>query len=70
MTSRPIAVFLLLGAPAVALGQPSGGGRPPLLWVWVLAAAVLLVALAWLLFDHPRMGARRAVAQRRSPVRP
>jgi hypothetical protein len=50
MTSRSTAVFLLVAAPAIALGQATGGEGLPLLWLWALAALILLAALAWLLF--------------------
>lgn len=55
----PSAILLLLAAPSAALAQvPSGADRLPLLWMWLLAAALLLAAFGWLLFG-PALRARR-----------
>ncbi|HVI74854.1 MAG TPA: hypothetical protein VM683_07695 [Anaeromyxobacteraceae bacterium] len=45
-----MAVFLLLAAPVIALGQATGADGLPLQWLWLLAGLLLLAALAWLLF--------------------
>lgn len=60
MTSRPIAFFLLAAAPAAALAQAAGADRLPLVWMWIVAGLVLLLAFGWLLFGGGVRGRRRS----------
>jgi len=68
VTWRPTAIFAILSAPASALGQATAAEGLPLVWAWLLAGAILLAALGWLLFGGGVRRSRSLPHQR--PPRP